>query len=65
MKPLLCKIGLHKIDKMRFYVVTKKRPGRKAYRRNYFYCLRCGKRVSPFAVRKIKERENNAGRNDI
>jgi hypothetical protein len=60
LKPLLCKIGLHKVDKIRFYVVTKKRPGRKAYRRNYFYCLRCGKRVSPFAVRKIKEREENA-----
>lgn len=29
MKPLLCKIGLHKVDKMRFYVVKKSGPEEK------------------------------------
>lgn len=55
MKPLLCKLGLHQKDKYRYYVVKKKRHGRKWYHRNYFYCKRCGKLLAPFAKRKIKE----------
>ena len=60
MKPILCKLGLHKADKMRYLTVTKKRSGRKTYHRNYFICKRCGKRIAPFAQRKVKERESSA-----
>ena len=59
MKPLLCKLGFHKLDQSRYLETIRKRPGRKAYHRNYFICKRCGKRIAPFAQRKVKEREDN------
>lgn len=55
MKTFLCRIGLHQKERYRYYVVKIKRPGRKTYHRNYFYCRRCGKLITPFAKRKIKE----------
>ena len=54
MKPILCKIGLHCADKEHFAYVIKRRSGRKAYHRNYFFCKRCGKRITPFAWRISK-----------
>jgi hypothetical protein len=55
MKPLLCKLGFHKLDQSRYLVSTRKRPGRKAYHRNYFICKRCGKKIDSFAIRINKE----------
>ena len=55
---ILCKFGFHKRDKSRYYIVRYKK-GKHKWHRNYFFCERCGKQLSSFAIRK--ERRTNNG----
>ena len=48
---ILCMLGFHKRDKSRYYIVRHKK-GKHKWHRNYFFCERCGKQLSSFAVRK-------------
>lgn len=51
-KPILCKLGFHRTDKYRYEIVTRQHKNGKKYHRNYIICVRCGKRISTFAVGK-------------
>jgi len=53
-KPILCKLGFHVADKYRELIVKRRHLGGKQYHRNYFFCKHCGKRITPFAIRKDK-----------
>lgn len=53
MKNILCKLGFHKVNEFKFVRVKKQR-GKHKYHRNYFFCDRCGKRITPFAWAKKK-----------
>lgn len=53
MKNILCKLGFHKVNEFKFLRVEKRR-GKHKYHRNYFFCERCGKRITPFAWAKKK-----------
>ena len=52
-RPLLCRLGLHKIDKDG-YVQVKKRRGNHRWHRNYAVCQRC-KRLVYIARREKNE----------
>ncbi len=43
-RPLLCRIGLHKVE-TGYYVQVKKRRGAHKWHRNYAVCARCGRLV--------------------
>lgn len=43
-RPILCRLGIHNIDKTR-YVILRKRNGRHKWHRNYAVCTRCGRLV--------------------
>lgn len=51
-KPILCKLGLHKEDKYRYEVSTRRHQNGKRYHRNYVICERCGKRLRSFSAEK-------------
>ena len=53
MKNVLCKLGIHKPDKYRYYRV-RKRNGSHKWHTNYIFCARCGKRLRMFSVEKRK-----------
>lgn len=45
-KPILCRLGLHKLDRSCYFVVERRHwPSKKKYHRNYSVCERCGKLI--------------------
>lgn len=55
-KPILCRLGLHKLDRSH-YVVVKRRhwPSKKEYHRNYPVCERCGKLIGTIRMDRAKK----------
>lgn len=51
-RPILCRLGIHKIETGYYLQITKRRGAHK-WRRNYGVCSRCGRFV--FVIRKRKE----------
>lgn len=61
MKNILCKLGFHEPDKLRYITVHKERKlgkHRHKYHRNYEVCKRCGKRLATFSKKKRANSEN-------
>jgi hypothetical protein len=66
--PLLCRMGLHKLDKYTYVQVTRRRSNRHGgkYHTNYAICERCGKlcyRVRLFQKLDITQTTGRAGGN--
>lgn len=53
MLKILCKLGFHKWDTLR-YIQVKRQRGKHRWHRNYMVCTRCGKRMA-FSIRKLEE----------
>lgn len=60
-KPLLCRIGMHKLNKYAYVQVSRRRSDRHGgkYHTNYAVCERCGK----LCYRVKRKREANEARN--
>ncbi len=55
-KPILCRLGLHKLDRARYVVVRRRHwPSKKEYHRNYSVCERCGKLTGTIRLDRIKK----------
>ena len=46
---ILCKLGFHKPDTIR-YIRVDKQKGNHKWHRNYQVCKRCGKKLKPFRL---------------
>lgn len=55
-KPILCKLGLHKLDRNRYVVVKRcHRGSKKTYHRNYAVCERCGKLIGTIRLDRARK----------
>ena len=50
-RPLLCKLGLHK-EAGNVYLRVWKQNGKRRWHVNYVICARCGKRLRKFGIQK-------------
>lgn len=55
-KPILCRLGLHKLDRFCYFVVERRHwPSKKKYHRNYSVCERCGKLIGTIRLDHAKK----------